>query len=146
MLCTYSANLEGISHSAPELWPFDLFTLVKYHTSKKVPVWPWKVTNQNSIGTCIISIDWSINNIIFIVSSRWTFCYHRAKVFSPSDSKISVWSNYINITPLIDPFIVMMHVPNKFWLVTSQGHTGTFFEVWYFTRVKKSKGHNSGTE
>ena len=67
------------------------------------------------------------------------------KVFSPSDSKMSVWSNYINITPLIDPFMVMMHVPNNFWLVTSQGHTGTFFDVWYFTRVKKSKGHNSGT-
>ena len=36
------------------------------------------------------------------------------KLFSPSDSKMSVWSNYINITPLIDPFMVMMHVPNKF--------------------------------
>ena len=68
------------------------------------------------------------------------------KTFSPSDSKMFIGSKRINIIPLIDPSMVMMHVPNKFRLVTFQGHTGTFSEVWYFTNVKKSKGHNSGTE
>ena len=34
--------------------------------------------------------------------------------FSPSDSDTSVRSNYINITPFIDPCMVMMHVPNIF--------------------------------
>ena len=66
MLFTFPANLEWISCSVHELWPFEVFTNAKYYTLKKVSVWPWKVTYQNSIGTCIITINGSINGVIFI--------------------------------------------------------------------------------
>ena len=36
------------------------------------------------------------------------------KTFSTSDSKMFIGSKSISIIPLIDPFMVMMHVPNNF--------------------------------